>query len=464
MAEKVLMLALSPTMETGTIVKWNVQEGETVDSGDILCEIETDKAVMDYETVQEGVVLKIVLPEGGGAKVGDVIAIIGKEGEDISGLLADVQTVPDPVSQTTAMPETVQPEAAAPLPLEALPKSAYLKILEDNLSKGLIRRFNSEKPLAERSADELYRLVEARVLKPRVTKSYPLFESIFKRDEIFAAAQSLENSRVEFRRWLNRKFIVSEQSGAPELAGVRTALLGSLWVIFITLLAAMPLGVGAAIYMEEYAALVSAPWLRRFNNIIQVNINNLAGVPSIIYGILGLAIFVRALEPVTGGALFGAAESAAANGRTILSAGLTLALLILPIIIINSQEAVRAVPQSLRQASMGLGATRWQTIWHHVLPAALPGILTGNILSISRALGETAPLVVIGASTFITIDPDGPFSKFTTLPIQIYQWTSRPQDQFRNIAAAAIIVLLLLLLALNALAVLLRNRYSRRLL
>jgi phosphate transport system permease protein len=151
-----------------------------------------------------------------------------------------------------------------------------------------------------------------------------------------------------------------------------------------------------------------------------------------------------------------------ANGRTIISAGLTLALLILPIIIINSQEAIRAVPNSLRQASYGLGATKWQTVWNHVLPNALPGVLTGTILAVSRAFGETAPLVVVGASTFITIDPTGPFSKFTTLPIQIYQWTARPQDEFRNIAAAAIIVLLIMLLTLNATAVLIRNRYSRR--
>jgi phosphate transport system permease protein len=197
---------------------------------------------------------------------------------------------------------------------------------------------------------------------------------------------------------------------------------------------------------------------------IQTNINNLAGVPSIIYGILGLAIFVRVLEPLTSGSAFGAIQdTTTANGRTILSAGLTLGLLILPLIIINAQEAIRAVPSSLRQASYGLGATKWQTIWYHVLPNALPGILTGTILAMSRAIGETAPLVVVGASTFITVDPSGPFSKFTTLPIQIYQWTSRPQDQFRNIAAAAIVVLLLLLLTLNATAVLLRNRYSRRL-
>ncbi len=185
-------------------------------------------------------------------------------------------------------------------------------------------------------------------------------------------------------------------------------------------------------------------------------------MPSIIYGMLGLAIFVRMLEPLTSGAMLGVTDPTVANGRTILSAGLTLALLILPLLIINSQEAIRAVPRSLRQASYGLGATKWQTIWHHVLPSALPGILTGNILAISRAIGETAPLVVIGASTYIVMDPNGPFSKFTTLPIQIYQWTSRPQAEFRNIAAAAIIVLLVMLLTLNAAAVLLRNRYTRR--
>jgi phosphate transport system permease protein len=241
-------------------------------------------------------------------------------------------------------------------------------------------------------------------------------------------------------------------------AGIRTAILGSLWVIAITILFAFPVGVGAAIYLEEYAS--DTP----LNRLIQTNINNLAGVPSIIYGMLGLAIFVRVLEPLTSGAAFGVVEDATtANGRTILSAGLTLGLLILPLIIINAQEAIRAVPNSLRQASYGVGATKWQTIWNHVLPNALPGILTGAILAISRAIGETAPLVVVGASTYITYDPDGPFSKFTVLPIQIYQWTSRPQDVFRNIAAAAIIVLLVLLFTMNATAVLLRNRYSKKL-
>ena len=252
-------------------------------------------------------------------------------------------------------------------------------------------------------------------------------------------------------------FITSPQSGDAVRAGVRTAIFGSLWTISIAFLFAFPIGVGAAIYLEEYASD------NMVNRVIQTNINNLAGVPSIIYGILGLAIFVRGLEKITSGAFLGYTDPTTANGRTILSAGLTLGLLILPLIIINAQEAIKAVPGSLRQASFGLGATRWQTVWHHVLPNSTPGILTGTILAISRAIGETAPLVVVGASTFITVDPDGPFSKFTTLPIQIYQWTSRPQDVFRNIAAAAIIVLLIMLLSLNATAVLLRNRFSHKL-
>jgi phosphate transport system permease protein len=179
---------------------------------------------------------------------------------------------------------------------------------------------------------------------------------------------------------------------------------------------------------------------------------------------LGLAILVRTLEPITSGSLFlGEGGSVSENGRTILAGGLTLGLLILPVVIISSQEALRAVPNSLRAAGLALGATKWQTIRKHILPLAMPGVLTGSILAMARALGETAPLVVVGASTFITVDPSGPFAKFTALPIQIFQWTSRPQEEFQRIAAAAILVLLVLLLTLNATAVILRNRYSRSL-
>ena len=346
--------------------------------------------------------------------------------------------------------------AVGDVPLEKLPKEALVEILQKKVSKGVVRRLESEKPLAERDRGELYDLVLARVVEPEMVKSWSLLDSLTKRSAIRAEADALPNARLEFRSWLTLAFITSPQSSNAELAGVRTAILGSLWTILVTILFALPVGVGAAIYLEEYAPDTT------FNRLIQTNISNLAGVPSIIYGMLGLAVFVRMLEGITSGRLFGAvADPTTANGRTIISAGLTLGLLILPLIILNAQEAVRTVPRSLRQASFGIGATRWQTIWHHVLPGAIPGILTGTILAVSRAIGETAPLVVIGASTFIVQDPSGPFSKFTTLPIQIYQWTARPQEEFRNLAAAAILVLLVLLITLNATAVILRNRYAR---
>ncbi|MCY4145537.1 MAG: ABC transporter permease subunit [Chloroflexi bacterium] len=348
--------------------------------------------------------------------------------------------------------------------------------------------------------------------------------------------------------------------------------------MIVVVLVALPIGVGAAIYLEEYA---HHGWV---NRIIETNVRNLAGVPSIIYGMLGLAIFVRALAPFSSGMIFhinvdvptvenvveriapvfdgalrydnGALRSDSPqldersaqqlvdvflrygtpsltmqgsssvpemadaladalgmtvdvavtrssephdieargktyrfdvangdmydeafaalmaslvrinsfspNGRTLISAGLTLALLVLPIIIINAQEAIRAVSDTIREASYGLGATRWQTIWRQILPAALPGIMTGTILSVSRAVGETAPLIVVGAATFLLSDPTSPFAQFTAMPIQIYQWTARPQGQFADIAAAAIIVLLSLMLSLNAVAIVLRNRYSIR--
>ncbi|MFN2290376.1 MAG: phosphate ABC transporter permease PstA [Anaerolineae bacterium] len=348
-------------------------------------------------------------------------------------------------------------EAVFTQDLAELPKETLVSILQGHVSEGLFRRFESEVPFAERSQEDVYQLVVERVVEPKIEDTWPFFASVLRRSEVLAeAAEKYPEAEIRFVSWIDPGFIRSPQSTDPEKAGVRTAILGSLWTILITVLFAFPLGVGAAIYLEEYAVD------NRLNRLIQTNINNLAGVPSIIYGMLGLAVFVRALESLTSGKLFGVVDPTTANGRTILSAGLTLGLLILPLIIINAQEALKAVPNSLRQAGMGLGATKWQTIWHHVLPNAMPGVLTGTILAVSRAIGETAPLVVVGASTFITVDPTNPFSKFTTLPIQIYQWTSRPQDEFRNIAAAAILVLLFLLLTLNASAVLLRNRFSKR--
>lgn len=344
------------------------------------------------------------------------------------------------------------------VPLEELSQEQLVQIFRENVSTGLYRRYDSEKPFRERTRQKVFDLVQERVVEPQVIKTWTLYESLFEREAIEGeVAEKYPGSQLEFFSWLNPEFLLRPQSSEPLRAGVRTAILGSLWVIAITVIFSFPIGTGAAIYLEEYAPDT------QLTRLIQTNINSLAGVPSIIYGILGLAIFVRFLEPITSGSAFGLVEDpTTANGRTILAAGLTLGLLIMPIIIINAQEAIKAVPNSLRNASYGLGATKWETTWSHVLPNSIAGILTGTILAVSRAVGETAPLVVIGASTFITFDPDGPFSKFTTLPIQIFQWTSRPQAEFRNIAAAAIIALLILLLALNAAAVLLRNRYSRQ--
>ena len=247
-----------------------------------------------------------------------------------------------------------------------------------------------------------------------------------------------EGGGALFRDFPN--FFTSAPSRFPEMSGIRVALLGTIWMMAFTALFSIPVGMGAAVYLEEYAP---RHWLTR---LIQINISNLAGVPSIVYGLLGLALFVRAL----------------ALDRSILAAALTMSLLVMPIIIITTQEAIRSVPQSLRQASYALGATRWQTIWHVVLPQALPGILTGTILALSRAIGETAPLLMVGALSFLIFSPSTPLDPFLALPIQIFNWTTRPQSEFREIAAAAIIVLLVVLLAMNAGAVYLRNRFQRR--
>jgi phosphate transport system permease protein len=346
------------------------------------------------------------------------------------------------------------PLTITPTPIDDLQKDELLSILKTNLSKGAYGKLEKEKPMETRSEADLYSLVLERIIQVKTLETFPLYVSLFRKAEIEAYVQEkYPDARLEFRSWLTPRFLTSPMSSRAEFAGVRTALFGSMWLVAIAIAFALPVGVGAAIYLQEYAR-------KNFiNTIIQMNINNLAGVPSIVYGMLGLAIFVRALEAFTSGVMFGITDT---NGRTIMSAGLTMSILVLPLVIINAQEAIKAVPDSIRQAAYGVGATKWQTVSSHVLPNALPGILTGSILAMSRAVGETAPLIIVGASTFISIDPNGPFSKFTALPIQIYQWTARPQGEFHAIATAAIIVLLALLLTLNATAILLRNRFQQR--
>ena len=239
---------------------------------------------------------------------------------------------------------------------------------------------------------------------------------------------------------LSLAFLDGFPSRFAERTGVKPALYGSIWTLVLTAIISFPIGVGTAIWLEEYATR------NRFTKLVQINIANLAGVPSIVYGILGLAVFVHFLH----------------LGRSILSGALTLALLILPVIIIASQEAIKAVPSSIRLGAYALGATRWETVRFHVLPQAMPGILTGTILALSRAIGEAAPMLMIGALAFVPFIPDGPLDEFTVIPIQIFNWVSKPQAGFHEAAAAASIVLLIVLLTLNAVAILLRNRYMRK--
>lgn len=236
------------------------------------------------------------------------------------------------------------------------------------------------------------------------------------------------------------QFLSSAPSRIPSKAGILPALVGTLWVTILVALITFPIGVAAAVYLEEYAG--RGRWAR----LMKLNISNLAGVPSIVYGIFGLALFVRFLG----------------LGRTVLAASLTLSLLILPVVIISSMEALRAVPPSQREAAYALGATRWQMIRRSLLPSAAPGILTGIVLAVGRAVGETAPLILIGAVTFVTFVPVNPLNdKYTVLPIQIYNWATRPQEAFQEISAAAILVLLVLMLVLNLAAIILRVRLSR---
>ncbi len=280
--------------------------------------------------------------------------------------------------------------------------------------------------------------------------------------------------------WLNWEFLTRFDSRRPDQAGVKAALWGSFWVLTFTAIVAVPLSIGAAIYLEEYARK------SRLTTFLQLNVNNLAGVPSIVFGILGLTAFVRMFgifgnEPETVAIPLGLCtlKLQLPFGRSVLAGALTLALLIMPILIVATQEALRAVPAGVRHAALALGASKWQTIRYQVLPAAAPGILTGVILALSRAVGETAPLLMIGALSYVAFTPGGierladllslqklagvPFSPFTVLPIQIFNWALRPQREYHHLAAAAIVVLLVFLLLMNAAAIYLRYRFRRRL-
>lgn len=249
----------------------------------------------------------------------------------------------------------------------------------------------------------------------------------------------LAQTFIEGIPWLDFGFLTNYMSRHPELAGVKAAVMGTLITIVFTAIFTVPIGVGAAIYLEEYAPK------NRLTQIIEVNISNLAGVPSVVYGLLGLGVFVQLMS----------------LGKVVLAGALTLTLLVLPIVILASREAIRAVPNEYRLGAFALGADQWQVIKGTVLPSALPGILTGTILALSRAVGEAAPILVISGLVYVTFVP-GPLDRFTVLPLQIFTWVGRPQEEFRSLAAAGIIVLLIILLSMNAIAVLVRNKYQTR--
>lgn len=257
---------------------------------------------------------------------------------------------------------------------------------------------------------------------------------------IVALITLLVDVALDGSRYLTWEFLTNFPSRFPEKAGVKSALAGSIWLMALTAPLALPVGIGAAIYLEEFAPR------NRLTALIETNISNLAGVPSIVYGLLGLTVFVRFLG----------------LERSVLAGASTLALLVLPVVIVNAREAIRAVPDSLRQAALAMGVTRWYAVRTVVLPVAMPGILTGTILAMSRAIGETAPLILAGAVAYATFVPAHPLDGYTALPIQIWVWVAKPQEAFRQVAAAAILVLLALLLTMNAIAIVLRIRYQRR--
>jgi phosphate transport system permease protein len=291
-----------------------------------------------------------------------------------------------------------------------------------------------EQPVATRELSRSRRPLREAVFKVLLQLSLVVAFAFLSALLVYVVYKALP--RLDPRLWQNMPSI-----RRPETAGAQSAIMGTVWVISLTAVICIPIGLMTAIYLEEYAD--QSKW---WNRLIEVNIANLAAVPSIVYGILGLGIIARGLGV----------------GVNVLSAALTLSLLVLPVVVIPSREAIRAVPSSIRFGSLALGATQWQTIWKQVLPAAIPGTATGSILALSRAIGEAAPLLLLGAVSYIAFNPDGLRSQYTVLPVQIYSWITQSREEFQSLASAAIVVLLLILLVMNAFAVYLRNRYQKR--
>ncbi|MER2106516.1 MAG: phosphate ABC transporter permease PstA [Solibacillus sp.] len=285
--------------------------------------------------------------------------------------------------------------------------------------------------------ESVMKTMRGRLVKNKVYKAIFIAATSFALLSLLVLLYRIFSQGMGFLDW---QFLTNFASRIPENAGIKAALIGSLWLMCVVAPVSIILGVSTAIYLEEYAKK------NKLNDFIRMNISNLAGVPSIVFGLLGLTIFVRMLD----------------MGKSVLAAGLTMSLLILPVIIVAAQEAIRAVPNEQREASFGMGATKWQTIVRVVLPAAIPGILTGSILALSRAIGETAPLVVIGIPVILQFLPDSFLSSFTALPMQIFDWAKRPQETFQYVASAGIIVLMVLLVFMNSIAIFIRNKFQKR--
>lgn len=307
--------------------------------------------------------------------------------------------------------------------------------IEPGLFSGMERKIEARRGRAARNDETLSDAQLAEIRMDYLHGKYSNDETYFER----FAMQPTVGQRLTVAGEIIGDVFANFPSRHPSKAGIKSAILGSFWLLLLTALIAIPIGIAAAVYLEEYAAR------NRLNRFIEINIANLAGVPSIVYGILGLAVFVRGMQ----------------LGRVVLAGALTMTLLILPVIIIAAREAIKAVPDSIRQGAFALGGTRWEVVRHHVLPAAMPGMLTGVILAMSRAIGETAPMIMIGALSYVAFVPRGPLDDFTVLPIQIYNWVAMPNKEFHLLAACGIFILLGVLLLMNSAAIYIRHRAQR---
>lgn len=341
-------------------------------------------------------------------------------------------------------------EVTPPSDLDEMNSDAIAELIRTGARAGVVRRFEQTDPLEERSRRELRGIADRFVFQPSIERAWSLSQSLSQRAEIEEFAQEV-GGYVQFRAWVSPDLILNPIERNPLQSGIRTALVGSLWIVALSLAIAFPIGVATAIYLNEYTSDSS------FSRFLRANIETMASVPSIIYGILGLALFVRVLGPFTSGTALGAGEGGSV-GRTILSAGLTLSILVLPTIVISVRDLLENIPDSYREACYAVGGRRSTIIFRRLVPSIAGQLVTVLFAGISRVIGETAPLLVVGAAAFITVDPTSVFSRFTALPAQIFFWSARPQAGYRNLAAGAIVVLVILSIGINIGLALIRRR------